>query len=243
MRISEWYTSRSFVFVKCNFVLANQSSWPIARKEHVAALNTAKLLKQASCALEIPNCSNFFWCDSRTLLLWFKNSDLRLNKLITRRVDHILVSCSETEWRFCPSKLNAAVVGSRPDLIHKAKARDLWINGPSLLQQYAAVPLVENEIPIEASRINLLGSSGIDGIDELIESLSNLYTLQKRTTYLIAFVDWFQRCKVKKNDFVKPMLNSAYLEKALQTTMKVYGDVVCSTQGKSADALNEVIKV
>ena len=34
----------SFVFGKCNIVLANQSSWPIARNELVAALNTAKLL-------------------------------------------------------------------------------------------------------------------------------------------------------------------------------------------------------
>ena len=50
----------SFVFGKCNIVLANQFSWPIARKELVAALNPAKLLKQASDALEIPNCSNFF---------------------------------------------------------------------------------------------------------------------------------------------------------------------------------------
>ena len=90
----------SFVFGKCNIVLANQSSWPIARKELIAALNTAKLLKQASDALEIPNCSNFFWCDSRTVLQWLKNPDLRLNKFITRRVNHILMLSSGTEWRF-----------------------------------------------------------------------------------------------------------------------------------------------
>ena len=52
--------AESFVFVKCNIVLANQSSWPIARKELVAALNTVKLLKQVFDALEISICSNFF---------------------------------------------------------------------------------------------------------------------------------------------------------------------------------------
>ena len=57
-----------FVFGKCNVVLADQFSWPIARKELVAALNTAKLSKQASEVLQIPNCSNFFWCDSGTVL-------------------------------------------------------------------------------------------------------------------------------------------------------------------------------
>ena len=38
----------SFVFDKCNIVLANQSSWPTARKELVAALHTAKLLNVAA---------------------------------------------------------------------------------------------------------------------------------------------------------------------------------------------------
>ena len=223
----------SFVFGKCNIVLANQSSWPIARKELVAALNTAKLLKQASDALEIPNCSNFFWCDSRTVLQWLKNPDLRLNKFIRRRVNHILMLSSETEWRFCPSKLNAADVGLRPDLMRKAEARDLWINGPSLLQQYAAEPLVENVVQVGARRINLSGRSGIDGIDKLIEKAPNLYTLQKRVAYLIAFVDWFQNCKVRKNNFIKPVLNAAYLETALLIIVKlvqnkVYGNVICS---------------
>ena len=56
------------------------------------------------------------------------------------------------------------------------------------------MPLVENEVPVGARRINLSGRYGIDGIDKLIEIASNLYTLQKRVAYLIAFVDWFQCC-------------------------------------------------
>ena len=99
-----------------------------------------------------------------------------------------MLSC-ETEWRLCPSKLNAADVGSQPDLMRKAETRDLWINGPSLLKQYAAVPLVENKVQVEARRINLSGLSGIDGIDKLIESTPSIDTLQKRVAYLIAFVD------------------------------------------------------
>ena len=104
--------------------------------------------------------------------------------------------------------------------MRKAEARDLWINGPSLLQQYAAAPLVENEVPVGARRINLSGNNGFDGIDKLIESAPNLNTLQKRVAYLIAFVDWFRCCKVRKNNFVKPVLNAAYLGKALLITVK-----------------------
>ena len=68
-----------------------------------------------------------------------------------------------------------------------------------------------------------------------------------RSAKKIAFVDWFQCCKVRKNDFIKPVLNAAYLEKAHLFMVKlvlnkVCGDVICSMQGKSAEALDEVIK-
>ena len=77
------------------------------------------------------------------------------------------------------------------------------------------------------------GRSGIDGIDKLIESAPNLYTLQKRVAYLIAFVDWFQCCKVRKNDFIKRVLNASYLEEVQLIIVKlvqnkVYGNVICS---------------
>ena len=234
----------SFVFGKCKVVLANQNSWPIARKELVAALNTTKLLKQASEGLQISNCSNFFWCDSFTVLQWLKNPDLRLSKFITRRVDHILMLSSKTEWRFCPSNLNAADVGSRPDRISKIEARALWLKGPSFLRQHR-LPLVDSEVAVTARRMNLSGD-GVDVIGRLIERAPSLYQLQKRIAYLISFVDWF-KCKLRKGVFVKPVLNAAYLERALLAVVKfvqsrVYGDAICLTQEKSADALEEMLK-
>ena len=107
--------------------------------------------------------------------------------------------------------------------------------------------MVENEVQVGVRRTNLSARSGIDGIDKLIESALNLYTLQKRVAYLIAFVDWFRCCEVRKKDFIKPVLTAAYLEKTLLIIVKlvqnkVYGDVICSMQGKFADALGEVIK-
>ena len=64
--------------------------------------------------------------------------------------------------------------------MRKVEARDLWINGPSLLQRHAAVPLEENEILVGARRINFSGSGFTDGIDKLIEKAPNFHTLQKK---------------------------------------------------------------
>ena len=81
----------SFVFDKCTVVQRHQSSWPIAKKELVAALNATKLMKQAFDALYLDDCAKYFWCDSRTVLSRNRNTDLRLTKFISRRVDYILL--------------------------------------------------------------------------------------------------------------------------------------------------------
>ena len=131
----------AFVLGKCTIVLTNQSSWAIARIEVVAALATAKLLKVTFDALKLPDCCKYFWCDSRSILQWIKNPELRVNKFIAQRVDHILLLSDETDWRFCPTKMNYADVGSRPNLIVKADSRHLWLNGPSFLCQNVEVPV------------------------------------------------------------------------------------------------------
>ena len=71
----------SFVLGKCTVVQRHQSSWPIAKKELVAALNATKLMKQAFDALHLDDCAKYFWCDSRTVLSWTRNTDLRLLSL------------------------------------------------------------------------------------------------------------------------------------------------------------------
>ena len=117
-------------------------------------------------------------------------SDLIIRAIITRRLNFktkFKIKIEPKVLLLILSYIETRHVGSRPDLTRKPEARDLWINGPSLLQQYAAVPLEENEVPLGARRINLSGRSCIDGIDKLIESAPNLYTLQKRVAYLIAF--------------------------------------------------------
>ena len=76
--------SLTFIFGKCTIVQQHQSSWPIARKELTAAINTSKLMYQANEALKLDISKRYFWCDSQTVLSWIKNPDLHLNKFITR---------------------------------------------------------------------------------------------------------------------------------------------------------------
>ena len=92
-------------------------------KELSVALNSAKLMKSVCDALSISDCPRFFWCDSKTTLQWLKNPNLRLHKFVARRVNHILILSKESEWYFCSNGMNAADVGTRPDLIRKVEGR------------------------------------------------------------------------------------------------------------------------
>jgi len=83
-RIVNGNPSVSFVFGKSRVVLRNQQNWAIARKELVAAVMSAELMKAASDALQLPDCTQFFWCDSKVVLQWIKNPELRLAKFIYR---------------------------------------------------------------------------------------------------------------------------------------------------------------
>ena len=69
------------VFGRSKVVLRHQESWPIARKELVAALTTTELSGQAFEALGLPGCERYFWCDSRNVLQWIKKQGFALGQI------------------------------------------------------------------------------------------------------------------------------------------------------------------
>ena len=235
----------SFVLGKCTVVQRHQSSWPIAKKELVAALNATKLIKQAFDALHLDDCAKYFWCDSRTVLSWIKNTDLRLTKFISRRVDYILLFSNASDWRFCPTNVNAADVGFRPNSILKKESRYLWLNGPEFLRQPKELPTphyTEFVFIRRADLLNTFNSTEVlrGDLEKLIESPPSLYVLKKRASYPLAFVE-------SKRKFVPPKLNALYFEEALDQIVvlvqkSVYGKFIDRMREKTPEALDDIIK-
>ena len=58
-----------------------------------------------------------------------------------------------------------------------------------------------------------------NGLDKLIATSRNLYTLKKRFAYLVSFAQ-FIVAKIKKTAFVKPVLNAQYLDSAYLKAVK-----------------------
>ena len=118
-------------------------------------------MKSVCDALSIPNCPKFS-DDSTATLQWLKKN-LRLHEFHARKVNHTLLLSKESEWHFWLSCMNAADVGTQPDLIQKAEAHNLWIEGPSFLRKGVDVG---NDI----LSMRRAGSSvKLDSLNQLIE--------------------------------------------------------------------------
>ena len=240
------YLSFSLCLVKCTVVQRHQSSWPIAKKELVAALNATKLIKQAFDALHLDDCAKYFWCDSQTVLSWIRNTDLRLNKFISRRVDYILLFSNASDWRFCPTNVNAAHVGSRPNSILKKESRYLWLNGPEFLRQSKELPTPQDTEFVSVRRADLLNTFNSTEVlrgdlEKLIKSAPSLYVRKKRASYLLAFVEYIKG-KAQKRKFVPPKLNALYFEEALDQIVVlvqkcVYGKFIDRMREKTPEAV------
>ena len=136
-----------------------------------------------------------------------------LDKFISRRIANILLYSEPERWRYCHSSVYPSDVASRPDGVKKSESRKLWLNAPKFLRQSDEIPVVESSA-VGAKKVacvkdkNELSFSEESCIDRMIEAASSLYVLKKRVAYLLAFFDYFKRCKVKKEKFVKPKLDT-----------------------------------
>ena len=249
-RIVNGVATVAIVFGRSKVVLRHQESWSIARKELVAAVTTVELSRQALLALGLSECKQYFWSDSRNVLQWIKNRDLRLEKFISRRIEKICLFSNTEDWRYCPTSSNPADVGSRPDSVKKPEARKLWFEGPAFLKQSVEVPdlafarVSVNRVTFEQKNVDLHLPEETY-IDKLIEGAPSLYVLTKRVAYLSAFVDYVV-CKVRKREFVAPKLSASDLDKALLKVVgfvqkKVFGQALRLLKNGSPESLAEAI--
>ena len=243
--------SVSIVFGRSNVVLRHQESWPIARKELVAALTTTELSRQAFEALGLPGCERYFWCDSRNVLQWIKNKDLCLDRFISRRVEKILLLSKPTNWRYCAKSLNPADVAFRPDGVKKPEARRSWYERLDFVKQNVNEPVIESP-SVSVKRVAWgLASEELyfpdnSQLDKLIESFPSLYVLTKRVAYLAAFVDYIG-CKVKNCEFVLPRLDTCDLDMALNRIIgflqrKCNGQALSLMRSNSPESLTDAIE-
>ena len=189
----------SFVFGKSRVVLKHQQNWPIAKKELVAAVIAVDLMQSAFKALLLPECTKSFWCDSKVVMQWISNPDLRLDKFTWRRTNYILLHSHPEEWQFCPTLDNPADVATRPLARTVSDRHQLWLQGPEFLTQpedYS--PRTPKDVEIYLTPTLKIQPSRT--LLDLIQTAPDWYTLKKRAAYLTAFSEYIRQ-KVKRSHF------------------------------------------
>ena len=249
-RVVEGKAQVSFLLGKTRLVLVNQSNWVIARKELEAAKICSEVMLQAAKALHHLPLTIHFWTDSQVVLKWIINPDLHLARFVKRRIDKILMVSSPDAWRYVHTTVNPADVGTREGSIKRSEAVDLWLHGPAFLQGERVEPRPSDQsVTVRAVTLNenQLVNHELRGLDQLVESSPDLYTLKKRTAYLTAFKEYFIAVKVKKKEFARPVLNASYLYKAFVRLLRYvqnecFGSAVEFLKENSPDEFDTLLR-
>ncbi|XP_058817528.1 uncharacterized protein LOC131680834 [Topomyia yanbarensis] len=77
----------------------------------------------------------FLWTDSATVLAWIKSDHRRYNKFVAFRVSEILSLTDQNEWRWLPSKLNAADEATKWNSGPNLQSDSAWFKGQSFLRE------------------------------------------------------------------------------------------------------------
>ncbi|XP_058811166.1 uncharacterized protein LOC131676054 [Topomyia yanbarensis] len=77
----------------------------------------------------------YLWTDSTTVLAWITSDHRRYNKFVAFRVGEILSSTDQKEWRWLPSKLNAADEATKWNSGPNLQSDGVWFTGQSFLRK------------------------------------------------------------------------------------------------------------
>ena len=198
----------SLVFGKCR-VVPKRKGLTVPRLELQAAVVSVRLASMLSQELDLSVISTTFWTDSTTVLKFIANSDARYKVFIANRVKFIREHTTVERWRYIPTKLNPADIGSRGVMPHEKHKVDRWLNGPKFLEvdeeQWDLKPAspdpdeiqvaINNEVVVEDIVVDTVR---INTFIKLLQRYSTWNRLRKAVVWLERFKRWWIATKIKK---------------------------------------------
>ncbi|KAL0881931.1 hypothetical protein ABMA27_001690 [Loxostege sticticalis] len=119
----------------------------IPRLELCGALLAAQLSEKVKSSLRLHIDKITYWCDSTIVISWINSTKSHLLKAyVFNRIQEILEVSDPSAWRYVPTSLNPADIGSRGSDAKQLQNCQLWWNGPTFLTQR------EEEWPQQPSR-------------------------------------------------------------------------------------------
>lgn len=95
------------------------------------ALLAARLAEKVRIALRLKVNRCIFWCDSTIVLGWIRAPKNTLKTFVLKRINEITDLTEPQSWRYIPTNLNPADIGSRGCNANQLWDSDMWFSGPS----------------------------------------------------------------------------------------------------------------
>ena len=118
--------------------LAPLKTLSIPRLELLGALIGLRLANQVCSALAIPSNSVTYWVDSLNVGYWIQGKSREYKPFVAHRVGEIHEHSNPDQWRYVPTSLNPADLGTRGMTALELTESTKWWNGPDFLRRPAA---------------------------------------------------------------------------------------------------------
>ena len=115
--------------------LAPLKAVSIHRLELLGTLVGLRLTRQVCSTLKIPTNGVTYWVDSMNVGYWIQGQSRECNPFITHRVGEIHEFSAPNQWRYVPTDVNPADLGTRGLTVEELASADLWWNGPEFLKK------------------------------------------------------------------------------------------------------------
>lgn len=166
----------------------------IPRLELCGAFLSARLTEKVKSSLRLQISSCTYWCDSTIVLSWLKITKNQLLKsFVNNRVSEILETSNTSEWRYIPTNLNPADIGSRGLNAKQLKNCKLWWSGPSFLlhqdkSTWPTQPTQIHEHDLPETKVQCHVNASLSQFSSFIERFSDFTKLQRASAYILRFI-------------------------------------------------------
>ncbi|XP_055590290.1 uncharacterized protein LOC129742417 [Uranotaenia lowii] len=190
--------------VHCSFIEAKTKVAPlqylsIPRKELQSATLGAQLAKSIKINHSFPIYKTVFWTDSKAVFSWIRSERRKYKEFVAHRVGQILEVSNPEDWRWVPTKDNAA-----DDLTKWSKSTEIhsdsrWFRGPQFLyfaEQHWPHQTQEVEEFQEELRASVLFQNVVvsDGLSMRIGNVSKWTVLVRMVATVLRYMSNCKRC-------------------------------------------------
>jgi transposase InsO family protein len=187
----------SFIMSKSKVAPLKPLSVP--RLELQAALLAARLAASIKKESRVKITNTVFWTDSSTVLCWLRNDPLTYSTFVANRLGEIDEIAGTSGWRWVPTKMNPADVGTRDTQPPDMSTSGIWFRGPEFLswpesewpQEKKVVAPPDDWLETKPPRYFVGHCNVIRGLPD-VSRFSSWMRLLRTTAWVVRFID---RCR------------------------------------------------